>query len=448
MTNDGQNTLVYDAENRTLSATNGSASGTYTYDGNNLRVKKVSGSTTTVYLFSGSKVIAEYVNGALPSAPTREYIYSSGALLAKIESGATNYYHQDLLSNRLVTDSSGNTVAQMGHFPFGESWYNATGDKLLFTSYERDAESGNDYALARYNISRLGRFSSPDPLPGSIADSQSLNRYLYTENNPINATDPSGAVTTMCNSARDEACPYRDSGGFVFGSTWDEFDILQLALTPTQTPNPDWFAGNCMLWESDCGSMSPWIDTFGNVGLLGLFGGGPPPLDIQCPLCGPLPQPKSPFSSFLERMSQDCIDALNQVGLLGIIDALANSLKIFDINTIAGQLARNYAGPQAGTQTVGSFFSNLPNDAARTIVNVPQPGIYVRGGAGRFDGGDNMYWLLHETAHLAYPKGPQLDISLAGRLSIPYTGGASGGSQALSNYFNNHCDPSLRTSNP
>lgn len=46
MTNDGLNALVYDAENRTLSSTNGSASGIYTYDGENLRVKKVSGSTT------------------------------------------------------------------------------------------------------------------------------------------------------------------------------------------------------------------------------------------------------------------------------------------------------------------------------------------------------------------------------------------------------------------
>jgi len=56
----------------------------------------------------------------------------------------------------------------MGHFPFGESWYNASGDKLLFTSYERDSESGNDYALARYHINRLGRFSSPAPLAGFI----------------------------------------------------------------------------------------------------------------------------------------------------------------------------------------------------------------------------------------------------------------------------------------
>src|SRR5712692_3953980 len=195
MTNDGSNTLVYDAENHAVSATNGGSSGTYAYDGNGLRVKKVSGGTTTVYIFSGSKVIAEYDNGAAPTAPSREYIYSGAALLAKIDSSGTKYYHQDLLSNRLVTDSSGNTVAQTGHYPFGESWYNASTDKLLFTSYERDAESGNDYAMARSYVNRLARFSSPDPLSGSIGNPQSLNKYAYAVNDAVNLTDPSGAFS-------------------------------------------------------------------------------------------------------------------------------------------------------------------------------------------------------------------------------------------------------------
>jgi RHS repeat-associated protein len=202
MTNDGNNTLVYDAESRLLSATNGGASGTYTYDGNSLRVKKISGSTTTVYLFIGAKVIAEYVNGAVPTAPTCEYIYSGGALLAKIDSSGTKYYHQDHLSNRLVTDASGSTVAQLGHYPFGESWYNASNDKLLFTSYERDAETGLDYAFARYYSSRLGRFLSTDPLGGFIGDLQSHNAYAYAHNNPANRTDPSG----MTDCPQDKTC--------------------------------------------------------------------------------------------------------------------------------------------------------------------------------------------------------------------------------------------------
>jgi RHS repeat-associated protein len=205
MTNDGSNTLVYDAENHTTSATNSSTSGAYVYDGNGLRVRKcipncTSPTTSTVYVFSGSKVIAEYDNGV--TSPSREYVYSFGSLLAKIDSSGTKYYHQDHLSNRYVTDSSGNKVAEMGHFPYGETWYNATNDKLYFTTYERDSESGNDYAQARYNISRLGRFSSPDLIAGSAADPQSLNRYSYVRNMPDLFTDPTGMVAS-CNTVNN-----------------------------------------------------------------------------------------------------------------------------------------------------------------------------------------------------------------------------------------------------
>ncbi len=111
-----------------------------------------------------------------------------------LQATGMKYYHPDHLSNRLVTDSSGNTVAQMGHFPFGESWHNASGEKLLFTTYERDSESGNDYAMARYHVSRLGRLSSPDPLGGGAVNPQSLNRYSHSVNDPANRTDPSGLI--------------------------------------------------------------------------------------------------------------------------------------------------------------------------------------------------------------------------------------------------------------
>jgi hypothetical protein len=59
-------------------------------------------------------VIAEYDNGAVPSSPSREYIYSGSALLGKIESGTTVYYHPDHLSTRVLTDSE--TRGQTGRF--------------------------------------------------------------------------------------------------------------------------------------------------------------------------------------------------------------------------------------------------------------------------------------------------------------------------------------------
>jgi RHS repeat-associated protein len=195
MTADGLNSLVYDAENRLVT----SSGSTYSYDGNNLRVQKVASGTTTVYIFSGTKVIAEYVNGAAVGSPTREYIYSGSQLVSTIESGTTKYHHTDHLSPRLTTDTSGNVLGQQGHYPYGESWYlSSTTTKWQFTSYERDAESGNDYAVFRYYLNRLGRFSSADPLAGSIADPQSLDRYSYARGDPIDATDPLGLLAWVC----------------------------------------------------------------------------------------------------------------------------------------------------------------------------------------------------------------------------------------------------------
>ncbi len=152
MTQDGMNTLLREAEGHTLIAT-----------------------------------------GASPSSATKEYIYSGGALLATVTSSSTTYHHQDHLSIRMSTDANGNDLADQGHFPYGETWYmGSSGTKWQFTTYERDAESGNDYAQARSNVNRLARFSSLDPLSGDISDPQSLNRYSYVRNMPVMAVDPTG----------------------------------------------------------------------------------------------------------------------------------------------------------------------------------------------------------------------------------------------------------------
>lgn len=106
---------------------------------------------------------------------------------------APTYYQGDHLSLRLITDLSGNVLGQKGHYPYGETWYEAnTTTKWKFTSYERDSESGNDYAMARYYVNRFGRFPSPDLMSGNLANPQTLNRYAYALNDPIDMVDPSG----------------------------------------------------------------------------------------------------------------------------------------------------------------------------------------------------------------------------------------------------------------
>jgi RHS repeat-associated protein len=93
----------------------------------------------------------------------------------------------------MITDGSGAVVGTQDHLPFGEDG-GVTGEneKHRFTNYERDSESGTYYAVNRQYSTNTGRFMRPDPVAGSIADPQSLNRYSYVVNDPINLFDPLG----------------------------------------------------------------------------------------------------------------------------------------------------------------------------------------------------------------------------------------------------------------
>jgi RHS repeat-associated protein len=231
---------TYDAENRLLSQTDGGAtSASYGYDVADLRIRKdlwsASGGTltktsSTTYVYAGDQVIAEYLNGSL----SKEYIYAGSQRLATLDApGNAIYHHPDHLSNRLETDASGNVVHTFGHLPFGETWYETGAlDKWKFTTYERDSESGLDYAAARYYSSGLGRFMSLDPLAGNSSNPQSLNRYSYVTNDPITYLDPSGAGEcdgiTMCHEI--------DGGG---GDGGGGGDIGGGDGPPSDMPPPD-----------------------------------------------------------------------------------------------------------------------------------------------------------------------------------------------------------------
>jgi RHS repeat-associated protein len=165
-----------------------------------------------------------------------EVYLAASATVARFDDGflsaGTQYYHQDQVSNRLITNSSGTNIGEQGHYPFGESWYaNNTTTKWAFTTYERDAESGNDYAMARYNISRLGRFNSPDPLDGDITNPGSLNSYAYVRNDPIDLIDPLG----LCPPCDEGDC---GGGGIIIPINIGEGGPGNTDSTLEPEPNP------------------------------------------------------------------------------------------------------------------------------------------------------------------------------------------------------------------
>lgn len=156
-----------------------------------------------------------------------------------------------------------------------------------FTGYERDPETGLDYAFARYYSSRLGRFLSTDPLGGSIGNLQSHNAYAYVLNDPANLIDPTG----MGDCGRNKRCVSgsggsQDQGGsgdvpldffltLIGVVNGDEFDLLVTALTPTDYIRQIDTSPHC-LYDYDDYACKPdtWKPIYGNIGLLGLIGGG------------------------------------------------------------------------------------------------------------------------------------------------------------------------------
>lgn len=68
-------------------------------------------------------------------------------------------------------------------------------EPVQFTGKEMDAETGLDYFGARYMLAVQGRFTSVDPISGTVLhflNPQRWNMYAYAVNNPLAYTDPDG----------------------------------------------------------------------------------------------------------------------------------------------------------------------------------------------------------------------------------------------------------------
>ncbi|MEW6130395.1 MAG: RHS repeat-associated core domain-containing protein [Acidobacteriota bacterium] len=193
VTNDGSHTYQYDAENRVVSVDSG-ATATYAYDHQNQRIKKVVGSTTTHYVWQGGQCIAEH-NGSTGTVVT-DYIFSGSRMIARESSGSRLFFLYDRLSVRAtITDGQGSIQGRQAHLPFGEELNTSgTTDKHKMNSYERDTETGNDYAVNRDYSANIGRFNQSDPYEASgyLINPQSWNRYAYVENSPVDWIDPEG----------------------------------------------------------------------------------------------------------------------------------------------------------------------------------------------------------------------------------------------------------------
>lgn len=181
---DNKQTLVKDDQNNEI--------GKYFYDGEGRRIKKIIPLTgeTTIFVYSAGKLIAEYSTETPPQNPTTSYTVTD-----------------QLGSPRVIVDALGQVVSRRDFMPFGEEvdvdgTYRTTAQgygepdivRQRFTGYQKDDETGLDFAEARMYQNLHGRFTAVDPLlaSGKSADPQTFNRYVYVMNNPLMYTDPTG----------------------------------------------------------------------------------------------------------------------------------------------------------------------------------------------------------------------------------------------------------------
>jgi len=245
MTQAGSATYGYDGAGR-LKSVNGTAN-TYGYDGNGARVRVTDAGAAVFYV--RSSVLGQVTMEVTSTGVRRAYVYSSGGKLIAQQSTDGQFYwlHTNHLNSaRAMTDVNGNLVYKGQFDPYGKALtqWSSSGNTSLntrkFTGYERDA-TGLDYAGARMYNSGRGRFMTPD-IKGlesaNVRKPQTLNRYSYTYNDPINHIDPSGLVP------REEVCDwiyrYDEETGKLIGATL----LCRNADEETRPENPSDGGGN------------------------------------------------------------------------------------------------------------------------------------------------------------------------------------------------------------
>jgi len=106
-----------------------------------------------------------------------------------------------VVKSQRVTEANGAVSTAIELDPWGgetdRSWQQYQ-QPQRFTSYLRDGNESDEAMMRRYNR-WWSRFDQPDPYDGSynLADPQSLNRYSYVQNDPVNYVDPTGLLPSF-----------------------------------------------------------------------------------------------------------------------------------------------------------------------------------------------------------------------------------------------------------
>jgi len=141
------------------------------------------------------------VDGAGSSSPTYYTRTNAGQLVSERTTAGTYYYLMDDLGSVLkVVDSSGSVKNSYYYDPYGNSLNKSetVSNSWQYAGGYLGATTGLYKFGTRYYDPQLGRWTQKDPIGGSVGKIGSGNPYVYVNNVPNMATDPSGRDVWDC----------------------------------------------------------------------------------------------------------------------------------------------------------------------------------------------------------------------------------------------------------
>jgi RHS repeat-associated protein len=121
--------------------------------------------------------------------------YLAGDTLVAKNDGNSSYFHADVAhATRLETDLTGHVANTYQYWSFGEPYKSTQtiANDIGYSGARTDEALGLISMGARVYDPVLGQFLSADSVIPNTFRPQSLNRYSYVENDPVNHWDPSG----------------------------------------------------------------------------------------------------------------------------------------------------------------------------------------------------------------------------------------------------------------
>lgn len=160
----------------------------------NLNIEEIHYWSTTRLIEAGAALQSVYSTFNLQPPTLNPLTQYSGIGFSHTGDLEVFYFHPDHLgSSSYITNLDGNVTQHMEYLPFGETLVdehtNSNNSPFKFNGKELDEETGNYYYGARYYNPKWSIWLSVDPL---AEQTPSWSPYVYTHNNPLRYTDPTG----------------------------------------------------------------------------------------------------------------------------------------------------------------------------------------------------------------------------------------------------------------